>query len=141
MITINPNTYNGFDILCRVYENQSQSYWRSVNRDENKQICAEVLFSCKTFPDAENKQATAWLPIGAAQFMIENIKDRDNYEIIIDRSKAIKRAIDVASPGDMVMVLGKGNETYEKLKDRVIYFNDIEECKKHLSDRLKVTNR
>ena len=41
----------------------------------------------------------------------------------------------------MVMVLGKGNETYEKLKDRVIYFNDIEECKKHLSDRLKVTNR
>ena len=32
-------------------------------------------------------------------------------------------------------------ETYEKLKDRVIYFNDIEECKKHLNDRLKVTNR
>ena len=73
--------------------------------------------------------------------MIENIKDRDNYEIIIDRSKAIKRAIDVAKPGDMVMVLGKGNETYQKLKDRTIYFNDIEECKKHLADRLKVTNK
>ena len=52
MITINPNTYDGFDILCRVYENQSQSYWRSVNRDESEQICVEVLFACKTFPDA-----------------------------------------------------------------------------------------
>lgn len=84
MITINPNTYNGFDILCRVYENQSQSYWRSANRNENEQICVEVLFACKTFPDAENKQATCWLPIGAAQFMIENIKDYiDKYNIAV----------------------------------------------------------
>lgn len=80
-------------------------------------------------------------PKDIIDMMIENIKDRDNYEIIIDRSKAIKRAIDIAKPGDMVMILGKGNETYQKLKDRTIYFNDIEECKKHLADRLKVTNR
>ena len=73
--------------------------------------------------------------------MIELIKDRNNYEIIIDRSKAIKRAIDVAKTGDMVMILGKGNETYEKLKDKVIYFNDIEEAKKYLDERLKVNNR
>ena len=75
MITINPNTYNGFDIVCRVYENQSQSYWRSRNRDEKEQICVEVLFATKTFPGVKGKAATAWLPIGAAQFMIENIKD------------------------------------------------------------------
>lgn len=79
-------------------------------------------------------------PKDIIDMMIENIKDKNNYEIIIDRSKAIKRAIDIAQPGDMVMVLGKGNETYEKLKDRVIYFNDIEECKKHLENRLKVTS-
>ena len=65
MITINPNTYDGFDILCRVYENQSQSYWRSINRNESEQICVEVLFAYRTFPDTENKQAHAWLPIGA----------------------------------------------------------------------------
>lgn len=80
-------------------------------------------------------------PKDIIDMMIENIKDKDNYEIIIDRSKAIKRAIDVAKEGDIVMVLGKGNETYQKLKDKAIYFNDIEECEKHLSDRLKITNR
>ena len=73
--------------------------------------------------------------------MIELIKDKKNYEIIIDRSKAIKRAIDIAKPKDMVMILGKGNETYQKLKDRTIHFNDIEEVKKYLDERIKVTNK
>ena len=84
MITINPNTYNGFDIVCRVYENQSQSYWRSRNRDEKEQICVEVLFATKTFPDIKSKGACVWVPLGAAQFMIENIKDYiNNYNIAV----------------------------------------------------------
>jgi len=78
-------------------------------------------------------------PIDIINMMIENIRDRDNYEIIIDRSMAIKRAIEIAKPQDLVMVLGKGNETYEKLKNETIYFNDIEEVKKHIQDRIKVT--
>ena len=41
---------------------------------------------------------------------------------------AIQKAIDMANENDMVLILGKGNETYEKLKDEVIYFNDIEEA-------------
>lgn len=75
-------------------------------------------------------------PKDIIDMMIENIKDLNNYEIIIDRSSAIKRAIDIAKEKDIVLILGKGNETYEKLKDKVIYFNDIEEAEKHLEDRL-----
>lgn len=86
MITINPNTYDGFDILCRVYENQSQSYWRSRNRDEKEQICVEVLFARRTFPNIKHKRACVWVPLGAAQFIIENIKNyfyNDKYNIAI----------------------------------------------------------
>ena len=36
----------------------------------------------------------------------------------------------------MVLILGKGNETYEKLKNEVIYFNDIEECENALEELL-----
>lgn len=70
--------------------------------------------------------------------MISNISenDKNKYEIVIDRSLAIKRAIDIACENDIVLVLGKGNETYQKLKDKVIYFNDIEESKKWLQERL-----
>ena len=54
--------------------------------------------------------------------------DHTNYEVVIDRREAIQKAIDMANENDMVLILGKGNETYEKLKDEVIYFNDIEEA-------------
>lgn len=61
--------------------------------------------------------------------IIQNLKHtHTNYEIIIDRRKAIQKAIDMAKEKDMVLILGKGNETYQKLKDEVIYFNDIEEA-------------
>ena len=51
-----------------------------------------------------------------------------NYEIVIDRREAIQKAVDMAGANDMVLVLGKGNETYQKLKTETIYFNDIEEA-------------
>ena len=61
--------------------------------------------------------------------IIKELKDtHDNYEIVLDRREAICKAVDMASENDMVLVLGKGNETYEKLKDETIYFNDIEEA-------------
>ncbi|MBQ8472740.1 MAG: UDP-N-acetylmuramoyl-L-alanyl-D-glutamate--2,6-diaminopimelate ligase [Bacilli bacterium] len=69
--------------------------------------------------------------------MVSEVKDTNKFEIVIDRSLAIKRAIDIAEENDIVLVLGKGNETYEKLKDKVIYFNDIEESKKWLSERVQ----
>lgn len=86
MITINPNTYNGFDILCRVYENQDPSYWCSANRDESKQISVEVLFARRTFPRKRHKRASVWMPLGAADFIIKNLIKKDyisNYNIAI----------------------------------------------------------
>ena len=67
--------------------------------------------------------------------MVLEIEDKSKYEIVIDRSLAIKRAIDIADDNDIVLILGKGNETYEKLKDKTIYFNDIEEAKKWINER------
>ena len=62
-------------------------------------------------------------------------KDHNNYEIIIDRYEAIQKAIDIAEDKDMVLILGKGNETYQKLKNKTIYFNDVEEAYKAVENR------
>ena len=56
---------------------------------------------------------------------------------VIDRKSAIEKAINMAQKGDMVLILGKGNETYQKLKTGTIYFNDIEEATNALKKRLK----
>ena len=76
-------------------------------------------------------------PMDIAKQMVSEIDDKSKYEIIIDRSLAIKKAIDIAKDGDIVLVLGKGNETYEKLKAKTIYFNDMEEAKKWITSRLE----
>ncbi len=72
--------------------------------------------------------------------MTQDIKDRDNYLIIEDRHEAIVKAINLANENDIVMVLGKGNETYQKIKNSKIYFNDVEEVKKAINNRLN-TNK
>ena len=69
--------------------------------------------------------------------MVSEIDDASKYEIVVDRSEAIKRAINVARENDIVLVLGKGSETYEKLKDKTIYFNDMEESRKWIKERLE----
>lgn len=43
-----------------------------------------------------------------------------------DREKAIQRAIGEARPGDIVILAGKGHETYQVLKDRTIPLDDRE---------------
>ena len=68
----------------------------------------------------------------------EVLDKQDKFKVIVDRSKAIKEGIFIADKGDMVLILGKGNETYETLKNGKIYFNDVEEAKKSLKEKLKI---
>ncbi len=44
---------------------------------------------------------------------------------IVDRREAIAKAIEVAMPGDVVLIAGKGHETYQVIGDRVLPFDDV----------------
>ena len=50
----------------------------------------------------------------------------------VDRRKAIERAIELAQPGDFVLVAGKGHETYQELRDGTISFDDREVAREAL---------
>lgn len=47
-----------------------------------------------------------------------------NYDIIVDRHEAIAKALEVAEKGDIVIIAGKGHETYQIIKDRTLAFDD-----------------
>ncbi|HEY3440799.1 MAG TPA: UDP-N-acetylmuramoyl-L-alanyl-D-glutamate--2,6-diaminopimelate ligase [Paludibaculum sp.] len=49
-----------------------------------------------------------------------------------DREKAIEIILNEAGPGDVVLIAGKGHETYQVLKDRTIAFDDREVARRLL---------
>ncbi|MBQ8451338.1 MAG: UDP-N-acetylmuramoyl-L-alanyl-D-glutamate--2,6-diaminopimelate ligase [Clostridia bacterium] len=53
-----------------------------------------------------------------------------NYIIELDRSKAIKKAISIAEKGDVVVIAGKGAETYIDENGIKIPYSDYDEIKK-----------
>ncbi len=48
------------------------------------------------------------------------------YEVELDRKKAIAKALHMASQGDLVVIAGKGHENYQIFKDKTIHFDDFE---------------
>jgi UDP-N-acetylmuramoyl-L-alanyl-D-glutamate--2,6-diaminopimelate ligase len=48
----------------------------------------------------------------------------DRYEIVLQREQAIEKAVRAARKGDVVLIAGKGHETYQIFKDRTIDFDD-----------------
>lgn len=55
----------------------------------------------------------------------------DNYEVHLDRKEAIRRAVEMARPGDVVLLAGKGHEDYQIFKDKTIRFDEqevVREC-------------
>jgi UDP-N-acetylmuramyl tripeptide synthase len=52
----------------------------------------------------------------------------------VDREKAIRKALEEAREGDVVVLAGKGHETYQILKDGPIPFDDREVARRVLSE-------
>ena len=65
----------------------------------------------------------------------EGIKGTNSeYIIIVDRYQAIKHAIVNAKQGDVIILAGKGHETYQIFRDKTIHFDEKEVVKEILSE-------
>ena len=94
-------------------------------------VVKNATYAIFTYEDPRSED-----PQAICDDIVKTIKDSyQNYEIVLDRRDAIQKAIDMAKEKDMVLILGKGNETYEKLKDKTIYFNDEEEAYQAVANR------
>ena len=61
-----------------------------------------------------------------------SVFENNKVKSIIDRKEAIKEAVKLAKSGDIVLLAGKGHESYQEIKGVKQHFNDMEELKKYL---------
>ena len=63
---------------------------------------------------------------------VRKAADRSKYSIIPDRREAIGSAIKMAEAGDVILIAGKGHETYQIVNDKVNHFDDREVAREML---------
>lgn len=57
---------------------------------------------------------------------------KDNHLVIFDRDEAISKAIELAQKNDIVLLAGKGHETYQILGRKKIHFDDREIARREI---------
>ncbi|MGC4014869.1 MAG: UDP-N-acetylmuramoyl-L-alanyl-D-glutamate--2,6-diaminopimelate ligase [Luteolibacter sp.] len=63
------------------------------------------------------------------------------YKVIADREEAISSVVKAARAGDIVLIAGKGHETYQQFADRTIDFDDRKHAWKALRERTETDER
>lgn len=69
-----------------------------------------------------------------ANEIVQEISDQKNLMIILDREKAITHAFQQAKRNDVILIAGKGHESYQIMGTEKHYFSDEVVCRKLLCD-------
>lgn len=64
-------------------------------------------------------------PVAIINDILEGMS-RENHIVVENRKEAIKEAIYMAKDGDVIVIAGKGHETYQILKNETIHFDERE---------------
>jgi len=55
----------------------------------------------------------------------------DSINVEHDRKKAIECALSLSNENDLVLIAGKGHETWQEINGKRHFFSDIEEVRRH----------
>ena len=103
------------------------------NRDKGKRplmaqeaikLSSKVILTSDNPRDEEPEQIIAEMKEGLSAAQLKKTLS------ITDRREAIRLAIQLAKPGDVVLVAGKGHEDYQEIKGVKYHFDDREEIEK-----------
>lgn len=72
--------------------------------------------------------------------ILSGVDDRSRCRVIPDRAEAIAWAVGQAQPGDLVLVAGKGHETWQIIGGQRLHFDDCEELRR-LAGRMQSAER
>lgn len=69
--------------------------------------------------------------------MVAGLRHPERAQVLPDRAEAIARAVQAASPADVVLIAGKGHETTQDVGGRLLPFSDAEHARLALGLRVR----
>jgi UDP-N-acetylmuramoyl-L-alanyl-D-glutamate--2,6-diaminopimelate ligase len=105
------------------------------DRDRSKRpLMAEIACRYSTDPIFTSDNPRSEDPMRILKDMEEGVVGYQ-YKTIIDRKKAIQFAVKAASKGDVILIAGKGHETYQLIGNQIIHFDDRKVAKEAIEGR------
>ena len=97
------------------------------NRDRGKrvtmgQVASELAdYSYVTSDNPRDEE-----PGAIASEIIKGFDHQDQFEVVLDRREAIEKAVRAMGRKDVLLIAGKGHETYQEFKGTIVPFDDRE---------------
>ncbi len=66
--------------------------------------------------------------------IVAGLRHPERVQVVRDRAEAIALSIREALPGDLILIAGKGHETYQLVGDEVLHFSDREQVENALRE-------
>ena len=93
------------------------------DRDVGKRpLMGRIASELADFPILTSDNPRSEDPAAIAQAVLAGMSGEP--EVELDRGAAIARAIELAEPGDVVVIAGKGHERGQEIAGRVVPFDD-----------------
>jgi len=103
------------------------------DRDKTKRpLMGKVAEELSDYVILTNDNPRTEDPISIISDIEKGFVNKNKYITEPDREKAIKKAIDIASKDDIILIAGKGHEDYQIIGDQKIHFSDREVVLKYL---------
>ncbi|MCX7843585.1 MAG: UDP-N-acetylmuramoyl-L-alanyl-D-glutamate--2,6-diaminopimelate ligase [Clostridia bacterium] len=133
VITDYAHTPDSLENILTTFKNSSEGRVVCVfgcggDRDRNKRpLMGEVSGRIADFTIITSDNPRTEEPMAIIKDIEEGIKKlKAEYLTIEDRRQAIKYSIENAQPKDVIILAGKGHETYQIFKDKTVHFDERE---------------
>lgn len=102
------------------------------NKDKTKRpVMGEFATSLSDFSIITSDNPRFEDPREIIDEILKGVKSKNNYEILENREEAIMRGIELSKSGDIVLICGKGHETYQEVNGVKKHFDDKEFVQKY----------
>jgi len=91
-----------------------------TKRPKMAEVCERFADFCLITSDNPRSED----PCKICEEIVAGFSSREAYQVEVDRKLAIQKAIEMSRPEDIVLIAGKGHETYQVFAHKTIEFDD-----------------